>query len=255
MSAYGRNPRDERRRRLGQNFLRPEFADRLVAEADLRPGELVVKIGAGLGAITIALAHRGIDVVAVEIDPLWARRLRARIRGAGHVQVMEADFLTFALPTRPFRVIGSLPFGATTNILRRLLDDPRLPLKRADVIVQWDVARKRAAVPPSTTVWTPWWEFRPVPQVNAGVLVTIRRDCPILPPAMATLVGGLRAIALAFRSSASFMTSLTLLPNKLLARSSRRASARTRRQACDALERSQNVLKNLYFPSRGRSHS
>jgi 23S rRNA (adenine-N6)-dimethyltransferase len=116
------------------------------------------------------------------------------------VRVVEADFLTFALPTRPFRVIGSLPFGATTEILRRLLDDPRVPLKRAHVIVQWEVACKRAAVPPSTllsTVWAPWWEFqlgrriaaaefRPVPQVDAGVLVVTRRGRPILPPDMAT---------------------------------------------------------------------
>jgi 23S rRNA (adenine-N6)-dimethyltransferase len=200
VSAHRRTPRDERRRRLGQNFLRPEFADRLVAEADFRPGELVVEIGAGLGAITIALAHRGIDVVAVEVDPICVQRLRASIRWMGQVRVVEADFLTFALPTRPFRVIGSLPFGATTEILRRLLDDPRVPLKRAHVIVQWEVACKRAAVPPSTllsTVWAPWWEFqlgrripaaefRPVPQVDAGVLVVTRRGRPILPPEMAT---------------------------------------------------------------------
>jgi len=37
-------PRDERRRRLGQNFLAPELADRFVAEADIRPGELALEI-------------------------------------------------------------------------------------------------------------------------------------------------------------------------------------------------------------------
>ena len=210
MSAHRRTPRDERRRRLGQNFLRPEFADRLVAEADFRTGELVVEIGAGLGAITFALAHRGIDVVAVEVDPVWAERLRDRVRtaGPGRVRVVEADFLSLTLPVRPFRVMGSLPFGKTTDILRRLFDNPGVPLKRADVIVQWEVARKRAAAPPSTllsTVWAPWWEFRlgrripaaefqPVPQVDSGVLVVTRRDHPLLPPAMASSwVGFLRA--------------------------------------------------------------
>jgi 23S rRNA (adenine-N6)-dimethyltransferase len=204
VSADRRTRRDERRRRLGQNFLRPEFADRLVAEADFRPGELVVEIGAGLGAITIALAHRGIDVVAVEVDPVCVRRLRSSARGAGRVQVVEADFLTFPLPTRPFRVMGSLPFGETTEILRRLLGNPGVPLKRADVIVQWEVARKRAAVPPSTllsTVWAPWWEFRlgrripaaefrPAPHVDAGLLVVTRRDDPLLPSTMAASWAG-----------------------------------------------------------------
>lgn len=206
MSAQRRTPRDERRRRLGQNFLRPEFADRLVADVDFQPGELVVEIGAGLGAITLALAHREVEVVAVEVDPVLAQRLRERVRGMGRgrVRVVEADFLSLPLPTRPFRVMGSLPFGGTTDILRRLLDDPGVPLKRADVVVQREVARKRAAIPPSTllsTVWAPWWEFhlgrripaaafRPVPQVDAGLLVITRRDSPLLPPAMAASWAG-----------------------------------------------------------------
>jgi len=197
VSAHRRTPRDKRR--LGQNFLHPWFADRLVAEADFRPAELVVEIGAGLGAITLALAHRGLDVVAVEVDPVCIQRLRASVRSAGRVRIVQADFLTFPLPTRPFRVMGSLPFGETTGILRRLLDNPSVPLERADLIVQWEVACKRAAVPPSTllsTVWAPWWEFRlgrripaaefrPIPHVDAGMLIVMRRDRPILPPAMA----------------------------------------------------------------------
>lgn len=200
MSAHRRTSGDGRRRRLGQNFLRPEFADRLVADAHFQPGELVVEIGAGLGAITLALAHREIDVVAVEVDPVCAQRLRDRVRGTGRgrVQVVEADFLSLPLPTRPFRVMGSLPFRGTTDILRRLLDNPGVPLTRADLVVQWEVARKRAAVPPSTllsTGWAPWWEFhlgrripavefRPIPEVDAGVLVVTRRAYPLLPPAM-----------------------------------------------------------------------
>ncbi len=201
MSAERRTPRDERRRRLGQNFLCPELAERLVAEAGFRPGELVVEVGPGLGAVTVALGRRGVDVVAVELDPVWAARLRARLArtSRGRVRVVEADFLSLPLPARPFRVVGSLPFGATTAVLGHLLADPRLPLERADLIVQWEVARKRAVVPPATLLsatWAPWWEFRlgrripaeafrPVPRVDAGVLIVARRDRPLLPPAMA----------------------------------------------------------------------
>ena len=201
MPANVRTQRDERRRRLGQNFLRPEDAERIVTEADFRPGELVLEIGSGLGAITIPLASRGIDVVAVELDPVWANQLRQRVSrlGRARVRVVEANFLLLPLPTRTFRVISSVPFSRTTDVLRYLLDEPRVPLRRADLVVQWEVARKRAAMPPETllsTLWTPWWEFRlgrripanafqPVPQVDGGVLVVIRRDRPLLPPAMA----------------------------------------------------------------------
>ena len=102
-------------------------------------------------------------------------------------------------PRRPYRVIGSLPFGATTAILRHLLDDPDSFLVRADLIVQWEVARKRALMPPSTllsTTWAPWWSFevvrripaaafRPVPSIDAAVLRVTRRDPALLPLSMA----------------------------------------------------------------------
>jgi len=201
VSAPKRTPRDERRRRLGQNFLRPDLADVLVADAAFETGDLVVEIGAGRGACTLALARRGFEVIALERDPRWADQLRREIRrqGFGRVSVVCCDALRYRMPTRPFRVIGSLPFGATTAMLRHLLDDRASGLRRADLIVQWEVARKRAAVPPTTmlsTTWAPWWSFalgrrfpadsfRPVPSVDAGVLRVLRREPPLLPEHMA----------------------------------------------------------------------
>jgi 23S rRNA (adenine-N6)-dimethyltransferase len=202
VSADKRTQRDERRRSLGQNFLRPERADQLVESAAFNAGDLVVEIGAGRGALTYALARRGVQVVALEKDPHWADSLRreAERRGVdGAVRVVRCDALDYRLPRRPYRVIGSLPFGATTAILRHLLDDPDSFLVRADLIVQWEVARKRALMPPSTllsTTWAPWWSFevvrripaaafRPVPSIDAAVLRVTRRDPALLPLSMA----------------------------------------------------------------------
>jgi len=197
-----RAPRDDRRRLLGQNFLRADLADRLVAEIGIERGGLVVDIGAGSGALALALARRGARVLAVELDPAWVARLReiAARQTTGQIKVIHADFLSWRLPTEPFRAVGCIPFGATTAILRRLFDDPSLPLIRAELILQWEVARKRAETPPSTlisTTWAPWWsfqlgrriparQFRPVPQVDGGVLVAARRDPALLPLAMAS---------------------------------------------------------------------
>lgn len=201
--ATGRRPGGPRRR-LGQNDLASAAGERIVAEAGFAPADLVVEIGAGLGALTHALARRRLETLAFEIDPVRVRRLRARLAHAPSVRVVEADFLRARLPTRPFRVIGSLPFGRTTDMLHRLLDDPALPLLRADVIVQWEVAAKRAAVPPTTLLgaaWAPWWEFRlgrriaaaefvPVPRVDAALLTIVRRQPPLLPPDLARAFAG-----------------------------------------------------------------
>jgi 23S rRNA (adenine-N6)-dimethyltransferase len=199
MSARGRTFRDWQRRRLGQNFLDAATAERLVDQADFRPGEFVVEVGAGPGAITFALARRQLRVLAVEPDPYWSQRLKKEAGANSHIRVVQADFLSWPLPTEPFRVVGSLPFGNTTDILRRLLDNPNTCMQRADIIVQWEVAQKRAAQPPSTllsSTWAPWWEmhlreripakkFRPVPRVDAGFLSVTRRDPPLLALSMA----------------------------------------------------------------------
>ena len=200
MAAGRRTDRDERRRRLGQNFLLPDRASSYVASLVIGPGDLVVEIGAGAGAVTLELVRTRAEVLAVEVDPVWAEQVRNRTRSVRErVRVVCGDFLETRLPARPFRVVGCVPFSATTSILRKLLDDPESPMQRADLIVQMEVARKRASVPPSTLLsvtWAPWWEvragpridrtaFRPVPRVDAAALAITRRDPPLLPAGMA----------------------------------------------------------------------
>jgi 23S rRNA (adenine-N6)-dimethyltransferase len=132
-----------RRRVLSQNFLVDRRAiDTLVDGSGVADGDLVIDIGAGNGLISQALAHRGAKVVAVERDPALADRLRARFATWPAVTVVEADVLTTPLPSEPFRVVANIPFGITTKILRRLLEDGGR-LVRADVIVQAEVARWR----------------------------------------------------------------------------------------------------------------
>jgi 23S rRNA (adenine-N6)-dimethyltransferase len=195
VSAQRRTQRDWRRRQLGQNFLRAEAARRFVADCALQPGELIVEIGAGAGAITEHLALAPVDVIAIEIDVIWAERLRERFADSRNVRVVAGDFFRFPFPRQPFRVVGSLPFSVTTDILRRLFEDPRTPLQRADLIVQWEAARRRAEVPPTTlasAAWAPWWDlrlgpripasaFRPVPRIDGGVLTVSRRTPAMLP--------------------------------------------------------------------------
>jgi 23S rRNA (adenine-N6)-dimethyltransferase len=184
------------RRGLDQHFLRSNrLAAELVSSAGLTRDDLVLEIGAGSGRLTRELACTAGRVIAVELDPRWARELRARLSDT--VGVVQGDALRLALPDEPFRVVANLPFGRTTAFLRHLLDDPAVPLERADVIVEWGYALKRAAVWPSTLLgvtWGAWWTFRvdrrlsaqcfePAPSVDAGVLVVARRDPPLVPVA------------------------------------------------------------------------
>lgn len=191
--------RDARRRSLGQNFLTdPSVVERLVDGASIDPGELVIDLGAGGGALTIALARAGARVRAVEIDPVWVRRLSGRVKEQGladRVEVVRGDIRRTPLPDEPYRVVASPPFGLTTAVLSRLLDEPAVGPWRADLLIQREVTAKRTAQPPTslrTAAWAPWWTFemgmevarsafRPVPSVDAAVLVARRRPMPVLP--------------------------------------------------------------------------
>ena len=186
-----------RRRVLSQNFLVDHRAiDALVDGSGVADGDLVLDIGAGNGLISQALARRGATVVAIERDPALTLRLRAKFGTWPTVTVVEADVLTTPLPSEPYRVVANIPFGITTKILRRLLEDAG-GLTRADVIVQAEVARKRGTRGRGTLLnacWEPWFEFgtgaripatafRPRPRVDAAVLIVVRRDPPLLDPA------------------------------------------------------------------------
>lgn len=182
------------RHELGQNFL----VDRQVA-TDLAniirhaPPLPVLELGAGAGAITRALAMIGQPVTAVELDPAHAADLRRiSARSPASVRVVTADLLTFDYGPEPHHVVSNVPFGITTPLLRRLLAQSHW--HTAALLLQWEVARKRAAVGGTTLLTATWWHrytftlarqvpasaFRPRPNVSAGILVIQRRDQPLI---------------------------------------------------------------------------
>lgn len=184
----------QRARRPGQHFLRSRALVRsLVDGAGIAAGDLVIDVGAGRGAIAAELVERGATVWAVESDPALASVLRDRF--GGRVRVLEADARRLRWPRDLFAVVANLPFAGGTEILSSLLGDPSLPLRRAEVVLQWEAAAKRAAIWPSTllgVVWGALYEltlvrrlapsaFAPPPAVDAGVLRAVRRPKPLVP--------------------------------------------------------------------------
>jgi 23S rRNA (adenine-N6)-dimethyltransferase len=185
-----------RPRAHGRHLLVPRLAAELVRNSGVTRGDLVIDIGAGTGALTAELASRAGRVLAIEVDDVYIPRLRTRFGGVDRVRVVRCDALALRWPSEPFRVVGNLPFAHTTSILRHLLDDPRTPLQRADVIVGWGFAVKRCSQRPSSLLsmsWAPWFEltitrrlpassFRPPPSTDAAVMTITRRPDPLLGP-------------------------------------------------------------------------
>ncbi len=107
-------------------------------------------------------------------------------------RVVPADFLKYPLPRAPHVIVGNLPFHLTTATLRRILHGPGWT--DAVLLVQSEVARRRAAVGGATMMtaqcW-PWFEFglvrrvsassfRPQPSVDRGLMTISRRADPLV---------------------------------------------------------------------------
>jgi len=138
----------------------------------------VLDIGAGHGALTRHLLDVGARVLAIELHPERAARLRERFHDLP-VTVVERDVLSMSLPRRPFRVVASPPYAISGPLLRMLLA-PQSALVAADLVVQRAVARR--AVERGSRRWVlsmgmslPRRAFRPPPQVDSAILVIRRR--------------------------------------------------------------------------------
>lgn len=185
------------RRALGQNFLRDDavVAD-VLAALHPPPGSLIVDLGAGDGAITAAAARAGHRVIAVELDSHWADTLRRHARGWGEVDVRHADALTVELPTEPFHIVSSAPYGIGTQLVRRVLTDAH-GARSAALVLQRETAYRLSGRPRTgrfAATWAPWYTleigrhvparaFRPVPSVESALLKIAPRARPLLSPA------------------------------------------------------------------------
>ena len=137
------------RKRFGQHFLAdPQVLDAIVDEVDPQPGQALVEIGPGLGALTWPLLQRCRALTVVELD----RDLAARLRAHDGLAVIEADALTvdFSALARakgqPLRLVGNLPYNISTPILFHLLGAAAQVLDQ-HFMLQKEVARRMAAAP------------------------------------------------------------------------------------------------------------
>ena len=191
------------RRRFSQNFLHDRGVVRRIVDAiDPGPGDHVVEIGPGQGALTDLLAERAGRLDLVELDRDLAASLRPRYAHLPHVTLHEADALRFDLATvadgpRTLRVVGNLPYNISTPLLFHLLEQRAL-IRDMVFMLQQEVVERLVAAPGSKTygrlgvMVSLWCEaerllhvgpgaFRPAPKVGSAVVALRVRERPAEP--------------------------------------------------------------------------
>lgn len=199
------------RKRFGQHFLEPAWADKVMAAIAPAQDDVFLEIGPGGGALTLRLAPRVSRLIAVEIDRDLAAALRPRL--PSNVTLVEGDFLeidpetilkTAGVSQSTVRIAGNLPYNISSPILFRLLElQRRLPFADATLMLQREVADRIVAQPGSAeygvlSVLVQWrasvarllalppGAFRPPPAVKSALVrLTFRPpDVAVADPAV-----------------------------------------------------------------------
>ena len=190
------------RKRFGQNFLHDQgVIERILAYVDPQPGQRLVEIGPGQGALTSGLLERTGELDAIELDRDLLQSLQQRFASLGDFRLHNADALKFdfrSLQTdeRRLRLVGNLPYNISTPLLFHLLDQSDA-IEDMHFMLQKEVVDRMAADPGSKTYGrlsvmlqiscevTPLFDigpqsFDPPPKVDSSVVRLRPRAVPLV---------------------------------------------------------------------------
>ncbi len=193
-------PQHRARKRFGQNFLQDASVIRHILECVApQPGEHLVEIGPGQGAITRYLLEAAGALDAVELDRDLIEPLTRLCAGRGELHLHNADILKFDLCAlardgQPLRVVGNLPYNISTPILFHLLEQAAC-IRDMHFMLQKEVVERMAASPGGKEYGrlsvmlqarcevTPLFEipptaFRPAPKVDSAFVRLVPLERP-----------------------------------------------------------------------------
>lgn len=187
-------------KRLGQHFLRDESVIyRLLAAIRPQPGEALLEIGPGLGALTLPLLREIGQLTAIEYDTRLIAPLTARAAPLGELHLINADILDVdlgAIPPQPerWRLVGNLPYNLSSPILFHCLA-ARAHIADMHFMLQKEVVERITAAPGGkdygrlslmAQLWCdtaalftiPPAAFAPPPKVDSAIVRLVPRATP-----------------------------------------------------------------------------
>ena len=141
------------KKQLGQNFIvDPAFTEMLVKRAGILPEDIILEIGAGLGALTIPLARRAKKVFAIEKDRqiIAILNMEVLVSGLTNISIIEKDILSVDMTALvedmggKIVVMGNLPYNISSQILVQLIRS-RGGISRAVLMFQKELAQRITA--------------------------------------------------------------------------------------------------------------
>jgi len=180
---------------LGQNFLIDKnVLDKIIDSADIKPNEVILEVGPGIGTLTQALAEKASKVVAVEKDETMVNILTDVLDDLNvrNVQVVNEDILKTNiqhLTSDTYKVVANIPYYLTSPLIRKLLEDANPP-QEIILMLQKEVAQRICSKPPNMSLLAVSVQFYadpkiisyvskncfwPVPKVDSAIIKIVPR--------------------------------------------------------------------------------
>jgi 16S rRNA (adenine1518-N6/adenine1519-N6)-dimethyltransferase len=189
------------KRSLGQNFLvGSHYPRRIVDSVSPQPGETIIEIGPGRGALTDLLVESKAQIYSIELDRELIPSLTERFNQYANFRLiegdaLEVDFCRLITPASSARVVANLPYNAATPILRHLIGQRRC-LREMTLMLQREVVDRLTAEPGGKEYGylsvlvqfyceteklfdVPPGAFRPAPKVYSSVVRLRLRQQPL----------------------------------------------------------------------------
>ena len=162
---------------LGQNFLIDKTTLGIIINAaELARDDVVLEIGPGLGILTKELAKKVKRVVAVEKDKRLVKILKKRLSCLANIKIIEGDVLKLTTENLKlkanYKVVANLPYYITSPVIRKFLEEKRVP-KLMVLMVQKEVAKRICAKPPKMSVLSVAVQFYSFPKI----VKIVKKEC------------------------------------------------------------------------------
>ena len=190
-------------KKLGQHFLTDRnILNKVIRTAEVKPEDVILEVGSGLGGMTLALAEKANRVLTVEIDSRLVEQLKKKVSALSNIKVIEGDILKihfdllFREAGKPLKVVANLPYQISTPLLFRFIESKKF-FSSFTLMLQRELAERIVASPGgkaygplsiymqlfldlSIRFFIKPSAFFPPPQVESAVVQMVWKEKPLI---------------------------------------------------------------------------
>ncbi|MCX6723563.1 MAG: 16S rRNA (adenine(1518)-N(6)/adenine(1519)-N(6))-dimethyltransferase RsmA [Candidatus Staskawiczbacteria bacterium] len=175
---------------LGQNFLIDKnVLEKIIESAEIKPSDVVLEVGPGIGTLTQKLAERAGKVIAIEKDKKMIEVLKETMSGLKNVEVINADVLSHKLKVTSYKVVANIPYYLTSPLIRKFLEEKNPP-QEIVLMVQKEVAKRICSKPPRMSLLSVSVQFYAQPKIISYVSKNCFLPAPKVDSAIIKIVPG-----------------------------------------------------------------